>query len=77
MYRDSDILKFLRIEKQPEEKQDVTCLHSRVSSSEQKTKGDLDRQNTRLVEYSAKKKYNVGYGFLEVGSGMSNARPKL
>lgn len=77
MYRESDILKFMGIKKQSEEKQNITCLYSRVSSSEQKTKGDLDRQNTRLVEYSANKKYNVGYVLLEVGSGMSDTRPKL
>lgn len=77
MYRESDILKFLGIEKPLDLKQDITLLYSRVSSAEQKTKGDLDRQNTRLTEYAAKKKYNVGYVFLEVGSGMNDSRAKL
>lgn len=77
MYKESDIYKFIGTEKHVEAKQDWICLYSRVSSSEQKTKGDLDRQSNRLVEYSVKNKYNIGYVLLEVGSGMSDSRPKL
>lgn len=77
MYRESDIYKFIGKEKPVEVKQDCTCLYSRVSSSEQKTKGDLDRQSNRLVDFSIKNKYNISYVLLEVGSGMSDSRPKL
>lgn len=76
-YRESDIYKFIGIIKSPEEIEESVALYSRVSSGEQKTKGDLDRQNTRLTEYAAKKKYKVNYVFIEVGSGMNDSRAKL
>lgn len=76
-YRESDIYKFIGITKSPEEIEESVALYSRVSSGEQKTKGDLDRQNTRLTEYAAKKKYKVNYVFIEVGSGMNDSRAKL
>jgi excisionase family DNA binding protein len=76
-YRESDIYKFIGITKSPEEIEESVALYSRVSSREQKTKGDLDRQNTRLTEYAAKKKYKVNYVFMEVGSGMNDSRAKL
>lgn len=50
------------------------AIYSRVSSHEQKTKGDLDRQSQRLSEYCAKKKLNVGYIIKDVGSGLSDTR---
>jgi putative resolvase len=54
-----------------------TAVYSRVSSHEQKQKGDLERQKGRLLEYCVKKKYEVMYIFEEVGSGMSDTRAKL
>lgn len=77
MYRESDIYKFIGKEKAEEIKEESVALYSRVSSAEQKTKGDLDRQNTRLTLYAAKKKYKVNYIFTEVGSGMNDSRAKL
>lgn len=53
------------------------AVYCRVSSHEQKQKGDLDRQKGRLLEYCVKKKYQVEYIFEEVGSGMSDTRTKL
>lgn len=50
------------------------ATYSRVSSHEQKTKGDLDRQSQRLSEYCAKHKLNVGYIIKDVGSGLSDTR---
>lgn len=50
------------------------ATYSRVSSHEQKTKGDLDRQSQRLSEYSAKKKYMVEHIIKDVGSGLSDSR---
>lgn len=63
-----------------EEKKDtkiVVAVYARVSSQEQKTKGDLERQKNRLVEYCAKQGYKTDYIFEEVGSGMSDTRTKL
>jgi putative resolvase len=53
------------------------AVYCRVSSHEQKQKGDLDRQKGRLLEYCIKNKYEVEQIFDEVGSGMSDTRSKL
>lgn len=53
------------------------AVYCRVSSHEQKQKGDLERQKGRLLEYCIKKKYQVEYILEEVGSGMSDTRTKL
>jgi len=53
------------------------AIYCRVSSHEQKQKGDLDRQKGRLLEYCIKNKYGVEHIFDEVGSGMSDTRSKL
>jgi len=55
----------------------VVAVYCRVSSNEQKQKGDLDRQKGRMLDYCVSKKYNVEYVFSEVGSGMSDKRTKL
>ena len=52
----------------------TVVTYSRVSSHEQKTKGDLDRQSQRLSEYCAKKKYVVHHIIKDVGSGLSDTR---
>jgi len=56
------------------ETSDLVVTYSRVSSHEQKQKGDLDRQSQRLSEYCAKKKLNVGFIIKDVGSGLSDTR---
>ncbi len=50
------------------------AIYARVSSHEQKSKGDLDRQSQRLSEYCAKKKLKVEYIIKDVGSGLSDTR---
>jgi excisionase family DNA binding protein len=54
-----------------------TAVYCRVSSHEQKQKGDLDRQKGRMLDYCVNKKYTVNFIFEEVGSGMSDKRAKL
>ena len=54
-----------------------SCIYGRVSSHDQKKKGDLDRQCQRLSEYCAKKKYKVEYILKDVGSGLSDSRKGL
>lgn len=76
-YRESDVYKFIGTEKPEEIREEAVLLYSRVSSGEQKTKGDLDRQNSRLVEYAVRKDYKVAYIMMEVGSGMNDSRAKL
>jgi putative resolvase len=53
------------------------ATYSRVSSQEQKTKGDLGRQNARLQTYCTVKQYTVVSAYEEVGSGMCDTRAKL
>jgi predicted site-specific integrase-resolvase len=55
----------------------LVATYSRVSSQEQKTKGDLGRQNARLQTYCQSKSYTVVAAYEEVGSGMSDTRAKL
>ena len=77
-YRLSDIYTFQGKDFNEElDNEDVTCVYCRVSSHEQKQKGDLDRQKGRILDYCLKKKYKVDYVLEDVGSGMSETRCKL
>ena len=74
---DEDVLKaFLGAETDsPEGEKKIVCAtYARVSSNEQKQKGDLDRQSQRLSEYCAKKKIMVSHIIKDVGSGMNDNR---
>lgn len=75
-YLQDDIDKFMKTYVPTKENgnKEVVATYSRVSSHEQKQKGDLDRQSQRLSEYCAKKKLNVGYIIKDVGSGLSDTR---
>jgi len=53
------------------------AVYCRTSSHEQKQKGDMERQLGRVLQYCVEKKYHVIETFEEVGSGMSDTRPKL
>lgn len=59
------------------ENEDVTAVYVRVSSHDQKKKGDLDRQKGRVLEYCAKSGYQAGYILSDVSSGMSDNRAKI
>lgn len=78
-YKMSDIEAFCGevAEKKDDEKAVRVVTYSRVSSHEQKQKGDLERQNGRVLAYCVKKKYQVVKSYEEVGSGMCDTRPKL
>jgi len=81
-YRLSDVLRFQGITTEPDEPMQphgpaVVAVYARVSSHEQKQKGDLARQAARLVEYCEGKNYTVTYTLEEVGSGLNDSRPKL
>ena len=53
----------------------VSCAtYARVSSNEQKQKGDLDRQSQRLSEYCAKQNIHVTHIIKDVGSGLNDNR---
>ena len=74
-YRLSDIERFQGI--YSDENADATAAYVRVSSHDQKKKGDLDRQKGRVLEYCAKKGYQVEYVLSDVASGMSDNRAKI
>ena len=62
---------------QPLEIVDKVAVYCRVSSHDQKVKGDLDRQKARVLQHCVDKKYNVVVCYDEVGSGMNDQRHKL
>jgi excisionase family DNA binding protein len=78
-YKLSDIHQFCGELKEQEKKADGVrvATYARVSSHEQKTKGDLERQNGRVLAYCVKKEYKVVKSYEEVGSGMCDTRAKL
>lgn len=57
--------------------QNRTAIYCRVSSHEQKQKGDLERQVGRMTSEALKRKYSIVSVFDEVGSGMNDNRKKL
>ena len=73
-YREDDVNRFVGETGVEEKITNIVVTYSRVSSHEQKTKGDLDRQSQRLSEYCAKKKYVVHHIIKDVGSGLSDTR---
>jgi len=77
-YKLSDLNTFIGITSEDRHTSQIrVATYSRVSSHEQKQKGDLERQNGRLLAYCVKKQYKVIKSYEEVGSGMSDTRPKL
>ncbi len=74
-YKLSDILKLQGVVEQ--EKEQSVAIYCRVSTSDQKNKGDLTRQKERLVEYCVQNKLKIEYIFEEVGSGLNDKRKKL
>lgn len=66
---------FLGVTKKETEEIPIVCAtYARVSSNEQKQKGDLDRQSQRLSEYCAKHGMFVTHIIKDVGSGLNDNR---
>ena len=76
-YKEADVLAMMGEKVRAEDNANVVAIYARVSSGEQKQKGDLDRQKGRLLDYCREKQYDVGYVFEEVGSGLNDNRSKL
>lgn len=53
------------------------AVYCRVSSHDQKQKGDLERQKARVMQYCVDKGYRIVEVFDETGSGMNDNRAKL
>jgi excisionase family DNA binding protein len=75
-YRQSDIERLQGIERETIDRNQV-AVYCRVSSQDQKQKGDLDRQKARLLEHCVAKEYKVAAILFDVCSGMKAKRPKL
>ena len=75
-YKEPDVAK-LKGEQPDDSKQHMAAIYSRVSSHDQKQKGDLDRQKLRNVDYCVQQGYHVVLTFEECTSGMNDNRPKL
>jgi len=75
-YRLSSIERFQGLEVS-DENEEIAAVYVRVSSHDQKKKGDLDRQMGRVLEYCAESGYEVGYILSDVASGMSDSRAKI
>ena len=74
-YDKSTLNDFIGYEKTIKEQSEVVCAtYARVSSNEQKQKGDLDRQSQRLSEYCAKHGMLVTHIIKDVGSGLNDNR---
>lgn len=71
-----DILdEFIGLRQKEERETPIVCVtYARVSSNEQKQKGDLDRQSQRLSEYCAKHNLYVKHIIKDVGSGLNDNR---
>ncbi len=76
-YRIEDIERLQGVVSDDNPLNDCTAIYCRVSSHDQKQKGDLERQKLRVLEYCAGKQYRVGYVFEETLSGMNDHRPTL
>ena len=75
-FRQSDIDAFQGVP-QPGKVEERVAAYCRVSSHDQKQSGDLERQVGRVTVYCANKGYKVVAILQDVGSGMSDTRPKL
>jgi len=53
------------------------ALYSRVSTTKQKKRGDLERQENRLREYCSSHDHEVVKAFKDVGSGLNDSRAGL
>ena len=75
-YKQSDIDAYMKVIILDNTKEEIKSVatYSRVSSHEQKTKGDLYRQSQRISEHCAKQKYTVEHIIKDVGSGLSDTR---
>lgn len=73
-YKREDLERLVGIESDEEVKKVCCATYARVSSNEQKQKGDLDRQSQRLSEYCAKNNLMVTHIIKDVGSGLNDNR---
>jgi putative resolvase len=79
-FDEDDLNRFLNKEsfiKNKEDKKKLAYIYARVSTKKQADSGNLDRQITRLVEYSIKNGYEIVQIYKEVASGINENRREL
>ena len=70
-----DIKKFAGEEAREKNNDEIRVVtYARCSSTEQKTRGDIDRQSERILNYSIKKGYRVVDAIKDCGSGLNDMR---
>ncbi|MDJ0735497.1 MAG: IS607 family transposase [Nostocaceae cyanobacterium] len=77
MYKESDINRLAGIVEEIKRDNLPVAVYCRVSSGDQKQKGDLERQKGRVLDYCVKQGYQVLKVFEEVSSGMNDNRAKI
>src|SRR5438093_9158353 len=75
-YRLSAIRQFQGLVDHEDSQTNAVAVYVRVSSHDQKPKGDLERQKGRVLQHCAEKGYRVAHILEEVGSGMNDNRAK-
>ena len=73
--RQADGKHILVIEDEDKKTSDAVAIYARVSSAENKS--NLERQRQRLEDYCAARGYKVIKTVTEIGSGLNDKRPKL
>lgn len=76
-YHKADIEKLAGIKQTEVSSGKRAAIYCRVSSHEQKTKGDLERQVGRVTKEALLRGYTIEAVLDEVGSGMNDSRKKL
>jgi predicted site-specific integrase-resolvase len=66
---------FLKLKGEKLEKIECVAIYARVSSTENKS--NLETQRDRLISYCNAKGYKVNHIITEFGSGLNDSRPKL
>lgn len=59
---------------EPQNTEIRAVIYARCSTTEQKTRGDIDRQAQRITEYSVKKQYKIVDVIKDCGSGINDKR---
>ena len=74
-YKLSDIENIIGKEQTVRDNNDIiVATYARCSTQDQKAHGDIDRQSSRIFEYSTKRNYKVEYIIKDMGSGLNDKR---
>lgn len=77
-YSKQQLNEYLGIQNQESQNNETNVfIYSRVSTSKQKKKGNLDRQKNRLMEYCIDQGYNIVKVYQEVASGINENKKQL